>query len=184
MPLHLLKNNNFVSLFLIFLGVGLIGFVFAWRIQQRILSFNTRPANAQEIPNKNIPGRINIPKLRLSLPIETSTIQNEVWQVSDTKVSFLDISAGLGQGGNTVLYGHNKQAIFGPIRWLKVGDEIDVVDQQGKEHKYIIDKTITVNPDDISYVEPKNKETLTIYTCTGLFDSKRFIIVAYPKALD
>ncbi|MEK7526325.1 MAG: sortase [Patescibacteria group bacterium] len=175
-----LKNNNFISLFLIFIGVTLIGFVFVWRIQQRILSFNSQPANAQQVEAKNIPGRITIPKIKLSLPIETSTIENKVWQISDTRVSFLDISAGLGQGGNTVLYGHNKQSIFGPIRWLKVGDEIGVTDQEGKEHRYIIDKTVTVNPDNISFVEPKTKETLTIYTCIGLFDSKRFIIVAYP----
>jgi len=173
-------------LLLIFLGFVFISFTGGYRIySQRILSFSTTPKSFQKgdtgDQNKNIPGRINIPKVNISLPVDISTIENGVWQISDTRASFLDISAGLGQGGNTVIYGHNKTSIFGPIRWLKKGDEIELIDRAGESHKYEIAETVVVNPDAIDYVEPKDKETLTIYTCTGVFDSKRFIIVAYPK---
>lgn len=176
----LLADKNFTSLFLISFGLMLIGFVFGWRLQEKILSFNARPAQAQEVKVKNIPVKISIPKSKISLDIDIASIRDGVWDVSQTRATYLDISAGLGQGGNTVVYGHNKNAIFGPIRWLEKGDEIVMYDQNGNEYKYVISETITTNPDAIEYVEPKDKETLTIYTCTGLFDSKRFIIVAYP----
>lgn len=173
--------NNFLPFFLISFGLVLIGFVFGIRVSQRILSFNEKPKAVVQVQAKNIPARINIPKIKISLPVDVSSIKGGVWEISPRNASFLDISEGLGQGGNTVIYGHNKNSIFGPIRWLKKGDEIEVVDKSGKAFKYEVVETVTVGPDAIEYVEPKDNEILTLYTCTGLFDSKRYIVIAHPK---
>jgi LPXTG-site transpeptidase (sortase) family protein len=108
-------------------------------------------------------------------------IKNGVWETSSDGASHLDKSGNPGGGDNIVIYGHNKNSIFGPIRWLTSGKIINITDENGKIFTYNISKIIEVTPEDIDYVLPKNKEVLTLYTCSGILDSKRFIIVANPE---
>jgi LPXTG-site transpeptidase (sortase) family protein len=174
--------NKYYPLFLIFLGFLLMSFAAGYRFySERILSFSATPSNANAFENqKNTPTRITIPKVKIDVPVEVSSIRDGVWGISNHGASFLDISAGIGSGGNIVMYGHNKAKIFGYIRNLKKGDLIELQDKDGVKHVYKVEETRVVEPNNLTYVEPKDKETLTLYTCTGLFDSKRHIVVAYP----
>lgn len=175
--------DNYSPFFLISLGITLMLTAAGWRFyQERVLSFEATPVSAKEVENKNVPQRITIPKVNMALDIHTSSINNGVWEISNKGGSYLNVSAGLGQGGNTVIYGHNKASLFGPIRWLKKGDKIILQDMNWNSYEYIVEEVVVTTPDDVQYVEPKDKEMITIYTCTGLFDSKRHIIVAYPLA--
>lgn len=181
MPRKKLLLNKYYPLFLIFLGFLLMSFAAGYRFySERILSFSDIPTVEASENQKNIPTRITIPKVKIDVPVEVSSIQGGVWGISNHGASFLDISAGMGSGGNIVMYGHNKAKIFGYIRNLKKDDLIELQDREGAKHVYKVDFIKVVEPTNISYVEPKDKETLTLYTCTGLFDSKRHIVVAYP----
>ena len=120
--------------------------------------------------------------MRLSLDISEGAIVDGVWQISKVGASHLNVSANPGEGGNIVIYGHNKNSLFGPIRWIEKGAEIEINDENGNKYSYVVSETLEVSPDKIEYVLPKNEEILTLYTCSGFLDSKRYIVIARPKS--
>ena len=166
----------------LFLGLFFILLFSGWRFSRaRILSFSERyPEDKKAAQNteESRPTSIQIPSVGLTLPVEESAIVDGVWKISYQGASHLDKSADPGEGGNMVIYGHNKNSLFGPIRRLKEGDLIEIKNEEGVLYSYRVVKTVITTPDDIEYVLPKSEEILTLYTCTGLFDSKRFIVVA------
>jgi len=167
------------GLVFLILGLFLIALFSGWRFYNaRILSFRTDDIAVSSETQSSNPVSINILSIGLTLPIEESTIIDGVWQISYQGASHLDKSADPGEGGNMVIYGHNKNLLFGPIRWLKEGDLIEIKNEEGTLYSYRVVKTVITTPDDISYVLPKNEEILTLYTCTGLLDSKRHIVLA------
>ena len=180
-----IKKNRIQGLALIFAGFILIALYWIRSYSTRILSFNT-----YNIPQKSIetvaekkyakPVSIKISSLNIDLPVEESQIVNGVWQVSEKYASHLNSSANPGEGSNVVIYGHNKRVIFGPIIQIKKDAEIIVTTEDEKLWKYKVVASFEVTPDEVSPVLPKNEETLTLYTCTGFADSKRFIVVAGP----
>jgi len=169
------------GLILLIVGLFLIALSSGYRFYNaRILSFKTDYVSVPSEKQTSNPIFIEIPSVGLKLSVEESAIVNGVWEISSKGASHLNESADPGESGNIVIYGHNKNSLFGPIRWLKEGEKIKVVSEDGREHFYKVVKTIITSPDDIQYVSPKDEETLTLYTCTGFLDSKRHIIVAEP----
>ena len=168
----------------LFLGLFFILLFSGWRFSRaRILSFRDAYPEDKKVAEKTEESRptfIKIPSVGINLAVEESAIKNGVWEISYEGASHLDKSANPGQNGNVVIYGHNKNQLFGPIRWVEAGNTIEITDNGGKKYEYKIVKTLVTTPDDISYVLPKDKETLTLYTCTGFLDSKRFIAIAEP----
>lgn len=167
------------GLVLLIVGLFLIALFSGWRFYNaRILSFKTDNFSASSETQSSNPVSISIPAIGLKLPVEESAIVDGVWKISYQGASHLDKSADPGEGGNIVIYGHNKNLLFGPIRWLKEGDLIEITDENRTLYTYRVVKTVITTPDDIEYVLPKSEEILTLYTCTGLLDSKRNIVLA------
>lgn len=167
------------GLALLILGLLLIALFSGWRFYNaRILSFKTDNVSASVETQSSNPVSISIPSIKLALPVEESAITGGVWEISSKGASHLDQSADPGEAGNIVIYGHNKNSLFGPIKRLKEGDLIEITAENGTLYTYRVVKTVITTPDDIEYVLPKNEEILTLYTCTGLLDSKRHIVLA------
>lgn len=112
--------------------------------------------------------------------IEALAFVNDEWQVSETKVTYLLGSARPGEQGNIIMYGHNKREILGNIRVLTGGEKITITTKDGKEHVYVVKKATEVEPTELSLLDPTETETLTLYTCSGFWDSKRYIVTAEP----
>ena len=166
---------------LILAGILLLALSLLWRVHNsNNLSFPTRNLAELEAQLKKgvKPVKITIPAVNLSLDVAEAVLVNGKWQVWEGKANHLATSANPGGGGNIVIYGHNKNSVFGPIRWLTVGQEVELTNEKGKTFSYKIDQTVEVEPSEISYVSAKNVELLTLYTCSGLFDTKRFIVIA------
>jgi sortase A len=178
-----MSSNRSGFLFL-FLGALFIIVSLSWRIHQRtVLSFEGKVPPPQVTKVKATPPKsIHILSLNINLNIEEGFIQDGIWKISETGATHLNSSGNPGDGGNVVIYGHNKNKLFGPILWIKVGSEIKLSTEDEKEYFYIVTDTKTVDPKEINYVLPKTEETLTLYTCTGFLDTKRFIVVAKPKS--
>ena len=181
-----MKKNRLQGLALIFVGLLLVAIYYVRSYSIRILSFNSYEISskqtetvAEKIYAK--PVSIKISSLNIDLPVEESQIINGVWQVSEKNASHLNSSANPGEGSNVVIYGHNKRVIFGPIRQIKKDAEIVITTEDEILWKYKVVAFFEVTPAEVSPVLPKNEETLTLYTCTGFADSKRFIIVANPE---
>lgn len=174
------KNSDRAGLILLFVGLFFLGVYSLWRFHQaRILSFFTR-----EVPKISterigeIPVLIKSYPLGVNIKIKEAGIQNGVWQVFPDSVSHLEPSARIGESGNIIIYGHNRNEILGPIRWAKEGTLIELFDKNGIKYLYKVLKTDVIDPSNLTYILPTKEETLTIYTCTGFLDFKRLIVVA------
>ena len=138
-------------------------------------------AALQATQNIDSPVEIIIPSIQIDLKVDPGVIKNGVWLISDTGATFLSSSAAPGAGGNTVIYGHNKKVIFGNLPYLSLGQTITIKTKSGKVYNYIADQKYFVGPDRVDLVSPTGSEELTIYTCWGVFDSQRAVIVAKPS---
>lgn len=127
------------------------------------------------------PTHIVITKVQLDLSIVEEVIHNGAWGISDNAISHLTTSARPGQAGPIILYGHNTTDRFGPIRWLSVGDTIQITTADKKVHTYVITKTQDVSPSQINFLTNVHGETLILYTCDGFADLQRFLVYATPK---
>ena len=176
------KNPRSIGPIYLFIGVILLIISFSWKANRsRILSFNTPNSEALEklVQKQGIkPIHLKIPKYSVDIDVEESTIIDGIWQVFPDRASHLDVSSGIAGGGNIIIYGHNKTKDLGPIRWTLPGDLIELTGEDGVIYTYRIEKTIEVEPDNLEYVLPQSKEVLTVYTCSGFLDSKRFIVIA------
>lgn len=78
------------------------------------------------------------------------------------------------------MYGHNWTSILGNLPKVKTGDVITVTMHDGKKKDFRIEYTAVVTPDQDYIIDNTNDVRLTLYTCTGFLDSKRFVVVAKP----
>jgi LPXTG-site transpeptidase (sortase) family protein len=167
---------------LIFVGITIFVFGAYNYYKERILSFSKVPPQAsQAVQSIDAPVEIIIPSVNIDLKVDPGTIKDGVWQISQKNATFLDTSAAPGGGGNVVIYGHNKKEIFGNLPFIGVGKKIMIKTKSGKIYNYLVEKKYIVSPDRVDLVSPMPTEQLTIYTCYGLFDSQRAVIVAKPQ---
>lgn len=155
-----------------------------WYFRYQSLSFGKElvaqyESQASEDRTGSIPKSISIPWF-VTATVETQVYQDGNWTISETAASYLAQSARPGENGNIIVYGHNKREILGNIRALKGNEIITLTTQDGTTHMYQIVLLKEVDPSQTSYLEPTTEETLTLYTCSGFMDKKRFIVQAKP----
>lgn len=145
-----------------------------------LLAFNNYSSTQQNVSYMNgmAPSRIQIPSLGINLPLFKSTIVKNVWQTTDLGASYLTSSPLPGDTGNSIIYGHNWESLFGPLQNAKVGEKVIVTYPNGEKKTFVIAYTSVVSPDQSSILAPSKDERITLYTCTGLFDSQRYVAVA------
>ena len=78
-------------------------------------------------------------------------------------------TAGIGESGNCVLYGHNGSrygTFFTPLSQISIGDEVMITDKNGLKHIYEVTETEVVNPYDNSIKTQGDEKELTLFTCS------------------
>lgn len=124
------------------------------------------------------PARIKSARLGIDLPVEATRISNGTWETSQNAVSYLASSPIPGSQGNSILYGHNWPGLLGKLTKAVPGDIIQVVDGHGSVSTFRIDTTAVLTPKDASVLNNTDDIRITIYTCTGFLDTKRFVATA------
>jgi len=124
-----------------------------------------------------LPLNIEIPRLKVNLPIKEATVSANDWQVYDDAVSWLKGSGNL-EKGNVILYGHNSKTLFGSIIQLGIGDDI-ILKGAGQDRKYKVEKSYQTSRWDLTAVNSQD-DKLTMYTCSGWFDANRWFVIAKP----
>lgn len=143
------------------------------------LAFNQyTPAKVAQAKQTSTPQRIVISDLDINLPVVPAKITQNNWETTNDGASYLSSSPMPGQKGNSVIYAHNWASLFGNLVNAKPGQKVDVVYADGSKKKFFIEYTSTVSPNEASILAPSTDKRITLYTCTGLFDSKRFVVVA------
>jgi sortase A len=154
-------------------------------------------SGAGDVP-AGMPTRLVVPSVALDsqiIPVDkTAVVINGVaygqWNTVDNLVGWHDLSAKLGQAGNTVLNGHSdlNAAVFRNLDYVALGDEITVLSGDQAYH-YVVTHKFLVQEKDVSleeriqnaaWIAPTPDERLTLVTCANPGASHRLIIIAQP----
>lgn len=181
------RFNFILPILLILIGVALIGYAamgnFSFNLKQETInnkhSFSSNEQEAPEIkPQYSKIKSINIPKINRDLTVEDGSFVDGRWEVAAEGVSYYTDSSLPEEGGNTVLYGHNKTRILGGLVDMKRGDKVELALESGKVLSYEVVEVKTIKPSEVSILNQTEDHQLTIYTCTGFLDSARFVVIA------
>lgn len=173
--------KQFLSNILILIGICCFlgsGYVIWERTTPKNLNFIGTVQAVQ--PNRThlaMPVEIRIPALTIDIPIIPAKINNGTWETTKEGASYLTSSPIPGVQGNSILYAHNFLSLFGKLPYSKPGEEVDIVGSDKSIKKFIILYTSIVSPTQIDILNQTKDKRITLYTCTGLFDTKRFVVV-------
>lgn len=133
----------------------------------------------QELPENNLFGIIEIPKINLYYPV-LSNLTEENLKVSPCKF----YGNSLKENGNICIAGHNynNDMFFSKINLLESNDEIYIYDNIGNKYTYSVIENYEVEENNLSPVfnYDVNKKNLTLITCNNL-NNNRIIIKATQK---
>lgn len=158
-------------------GFGLITLLFSafffWeRYSPQRLSFTVAADSV------SLPVEIIIPSINLDLPVIPAKLDKGQWEATTKGVSYLASSPIPGAKGNSLLYGHNWPNLLGNILKLKPGQEIKIKFADSFTKTFIVSADLSVSPQDLSVLNPTEDSQITLYTCTGFLDNRRFVIKA------
>ena len=124
------------------------------------------------------PKKIIIPSINTTLDVHPAKIIFDTWEVNLDGASFGLSSALPGNRGNTVLFSHTIDRLFGRLDRIKKGDTIHIfTDLDWFTYKVV--STQVVKPEETDILNPHNEFELTLYTCTkDPAYSKRFVVKA------
>lgn len=173
--------KKFFSYLLLFISVFLLAFgayLVVLRNSPRTLAFESAPQHAPKKYEAATPKTLIIPSINVTLPIIPAKIIKNTWETTNDGVSYWSASPIPGSRGNSVLYGHNWKSLLGSLPNIKPGNTIQVIMSDGKTVDFIVEYTAVVSPTQTDIIRPTKDTRITIYTCTGFLDSKRFVVVA------
>lgn len=124
------------------------------------------------------PVRIVIPDSGVDLPVDEGYYNDtdHSWTLSGYHAQFAMISTQANDSaGNTFIYGHNNNHVFGPLRHVTPTKNAValIYTDNGHLFSYKFHSVISLNPDDVSVLDYKGPPLLTIQTCTGSVDEWR-----------
>ncbi len=161
----------------VILGLGLFFLGFgAYLVIERNAPRDIVFASTQESPTVISPSRITISSAGIDLPVYSASIVDRQWDISKEGVSYLSSTPLPGSLGNSVYYGHNWHNLLGDLKKVKPGDLIVVKNNNGDEFIYIVHFVSVVSSNETHIYQNTSDYRLTIYTCTGLLDSKRLVV--------
>lgn len=110
--------------------------------------------------------------------VEPGVYEGGDWSVSDQGVSYWVSSSGLDEMGNVVLYGHNKAGILRDLPTLRIGDILLVEGSDTQVRRYRVSVSEEVAVDAVEWLGLTETETITVYTCSGWWNTKRWMVQA------
>jgi len=104
-------------------------------------------------------GMLDVPRLRMSAPViegdDDGALKASAGHLPDTPLPW--------HPGNSAIAGH-RDGLFRPLKGVKVGDEITFRTTRDAL-RYRVTATAVVDPDDLSVLAPRGRDTLTLITC-------------------
>lgn len=112
-----------------------------------------------DVANGALLGMLEVPRLRLNTPVvqgdDDATLDVAVGHLPDTPLPW--------EGGNSALAGH-RDGLFRPLRHIRVGDRLTFRTPVA-EIRYRVTATAVVDPADVSVLQPRERDALTLITC-------------------
>ena len=170
--------NPLKLLGIILISLSLISIFQRYSPTRLSFAFDPDSQNISSINSSQTPQRIQIENLNINLPIEPSSIKNSKLEISSRGVSYLTSTPLPGQTGNSILYGHNYTNILGNLTKIKPGEIVRIYYTDGSFKDFEVSYTLEVSPKDSKVLENSTDTRITLYTCSGFLDTKRFVAVA------
>jgi LPXTG-site transpeptidase (sortase) family protein len=147
-------------------------------IPSQPMPVNVQPNVPKIVEVSGEPNRITIPSRQLDLPVVPGTYDpsTDSWTLNGYLAQFATVSAPANNiGGETFIYGHNNDYVFGALRHVAPndGDEAFVYTTNGHEFAYTFQKTWSVGPYDVTTLDYQGPSVLLIQTCTGSLNQYR-----------
>lgn len=165
-----LVNRRVISLALVVIGVGLLGYVAGqylgmYRSQKNLEAEWQRQAARVSVPGKapispdQMLTRLEIPKIQMDAIVVEGASRRELSEGP----GHMKQTAQPGETGNAVITGH-RDTFFRHIYELNKGDQIQVR-RSGRVFTYQVTGKRIVMPEDISVIKSTNDPQLTLITC-------------------
>lgn len=129
--------------------------------------------------------RIIIPSIDVNSRVVQTPPSNGVWDVADWAVGHLSTTPNPGGAGNGAYSGHDdiKGEVFKRIGQLKPGEAIEL-QTKSAVYTYIVTNQVTVDPSNISVLDPTRQPTVTLISCTPYWvDTLRVVIQGTLKSV-
>jgi sortase A len=119
---------------------------------------------------------LRIAKIGLEVPVLSGTAERTL----DRAVGHIEDTAELGTDGNAGIAGH-RDGFFRGLKDVVPGDAIELDTREGTE-VYRVERTLVVDPEDVSVLDPTSVRALTLVTCYPFYfhgsAPQRFIVRA------
>lgn len=126
------------------------------------------------------PTSLNIPSLNMYLPVIPGYYDpaSGNWTLTTSKVQFATTSSlPNNQSGNTFIYGHARNNLFGSLPKIQAGAEAIVSTSNGHHFFYTLGSTKVIDPNNYNAVFGyQGKPVLMLQTCVGLLYQNREIL--------
>ncbi|MCA9343272.1 sortase, partial [Candidatus Saccharibacteria bacterium] len=130
-----------------------------------------------EISTEKLPTQLVISELSIDLPIYPTEIIEGDWEEIDNGLLYLKESPLPGEIGNSVIYGHNTPNLLGNMYSIKTGSQIQVEYSDKTTQTFVVISAFNVTPEQTHILNGSTNSKLTIFTCNGFFDEKRFVVI-------
>lgn len=111
------------------------------------------------------------------LKIYEAGIETGIYKAVNVNGEWATDSRGVSMDKN-VIYGHNWKSILGNLVRVKPGMIVEIVNPDKTVQQYRVTTTQEIEPTNTSVVNQDPEKSLVIYTCSGMLDSKRFVVLA------
>lgn len=122
------------------------------------------------------PVHIRVPSIGIDTTI-TNGYYNQLtgqWTLSETSAFYATPTHLIStDNGNTLIYGHNSDKIFGKLRSIQPGAEAVVTTDAGHTFTYRYVSTQAVNPTDVTVLNYNGSPRIMLQTCSGIWNEHR-----------
>lgn len=136
---------------------------------------SAQPVVVGNVSQEVVPVALKIKSAGIDVPILSS---HKIWEEKAKSAVYFSKTPLPGKTGNSVIYGHNWPNLLGNLNKAKTGDVVEIYFNDGSTVEFKIIQKVNVSADQTHILNQTKDSRLTIYTCSGILDSKRLVVVA------
>jgi LPXTG-site transpeptidase (sortase) family protein len=124
------------------------------------------------------PAWVSVRNREITAEVAAGGYEDGKWILDGNYVLYLPTSGKLGQGGNTVIYAHNREKLFGNLKNVSIGDVVMLGDKHGNIYNFKVYSMEYIKPYEVDKINTGKSNTVTLFTCDGWFDQERLVVKA------